>query len=121
VTRDIKALLAEEAEFSEQEREKTPKNLQRANRQPESPSQVYSVRVPVDRIEMLRIVAARLGKAPSALIREWVIENLDRVEFESKATESTVRFVSSVDYSLDIRRQIKAAVRDSTSVRRAML
>jgi len=44
---------------------------------PRSPAQVYSVRIPVDRIEELRVVAERQGKLPTALIREWVIERLD--------------------------------------------
>jgi len=43
-----------------------------------NPSQVYSVRIPVDRLEELRRVAESRGLAPSALLRSWVIERLDR-------------------------------------------
>lgn len=43
-----------------------------------SPSQVYSVRIPVDRLEELRRVAEARGLAPSALLRSWFIERLDR-------------------------------------------
>jgi hypothetical protein len=44
---------------------------------PQNPSQVYSVRIPVDRLEELRRVAARRGVPPSTLLREWVLERLD--------------------------------------------
>jgi hypothetical protein len=41
------------------------------------PAQVYSVRIPLDRIEQLRAFAGRVDTTPSALIRTWVIEKLD--------------------------------------------
>lgn len=44
---------------------------------PKDPSQVYSVRIPVSRIEELRRVASGKGLAPSTLLREWVLERLD--------------------------------------------
>src|SRR5512135_1666215 len=40
-------------------------------------SQVYAVRIPVDRMERLRELAAKLGVSPSSLIRQWVLERLD--------------------------------------------
>lgn len=46
-------------------------------RPPKQPSQVYSIRVPVERLEQLRKLAEERHVAPSALIREWVIERLD--------------------------------------------
>ena len=46
-------------------------------RPPKQPSQVYSIRVPVERLEQLRKLAEQRHVAPSALIREWVIERLD--------------------------------------------
>ena len=42
-----------------------------------SPTAVYSVRIPVDRIEELRQLAAGRGVAPTALIRAWVRAQLD--------------------------------------------
>ena len=45
---------------------------------PENPSQVYSVRIPTQRLEELRLVAARQRVAPSALMRKWVLERLDK-------------------------------------------
>lgn len=40
-------------------------------------SQVYSVRIPVEALERLRRVAEASEVAPSALMREWVLERLD--------------------------------------------
>ena len=42
-----------------------------------SPTAVYSVRIPVDRIEELRRLAADRGVQPTALIRSWVLAQLD--------------------------------------------
>src|SRR5271165_6133563 len=50
---------------------------------PKQPSQVYSVRIPVNRLEELRAVAAKQRLPPSALLREWVLERLDREHFGS--------------------------------------
>lgn len=44
-----------------------------------SPTAVYSVRIPVDRIEELRQLAAERGVQPTALIRTWVLAQLDAV------------------------------------------
>ncbi len=46
---------------------------------PREPSQVYSVRIPVEKLELLRRVAAEHHEAPSVLIRKWVLERLDMV------------------------------------------
>ncbi|MCA1676676.1 MAG: hypothetical protein LC799_32395, partial [Actinobacteria bacterium] len=42
-----------------------------------SPAAVYSVRIPVDRIEELRQLAADRDVQPTALIRAWVLAQLD--------------------------------------------
>jgi hypothetical protein len=47
---------------------------------PKNPSAVYSVRIPADRIEQLRRVAAERGVQPTALIRTWVLAQLDAAE-----------------------------------------
>ncbi len=46
-------------------------------RPPKEPSQVYSVRIPVDRLEQLRRVAEQRHLPPSTLLRDWVVERLD--------------------------------------------
>jgi len=38
---------------------------------------VYSLRIPVDRLEQLRRLAAEKHMTPSALMRAWVLERLD--------------------------------------------
>jgi len=38
---------------------------------------VYSVRIPVDRIEELRQLAIERGVPPTTLIRTWVLAHLD--------------------------------------------
>lgn len=45
-----------------------------------SPTAVYSVRIPVDRIEELRQLAAARSVAPTALIRAWVLAQLDAAQ-----------------------------------------
>jgi hypothetical protein len=47
---------------------------------PRNPSAVHSVRIPADRIEQLRRVAAERGVQPTALIRTWVLAQLDAAD-----------------------------------------
>ncbi|MGI9002512.1 MAG: hypothetical protein ACR2GH_12710 [Pseudonocardia sp.] len=42
-----------------------------------NPAAVYSVHIPVDRIEELRRLAEDRGVPPTALIRTWVLAQLD--------------------------------------------
>lgn len=58
----------------ENEVERSYAHIRRAT----EPSQVYSVRIPVARIEEMRRLASEYGQAPSALLRGWVLERLDR-------------------------------------------
>src|ERR1022692_2058781 len=75
---DITDLLAAEAEAAEQLSDEDDLGPNYAPRHPpRDPSQVYSVRIPVSRLEQLRQRAADEGVAPSALMRQWVIERLD--------------------------------------------
>jgi hypothetical protein len=46
-------------------------------RPPKEPSQIYSLRLPVSVVEQIRLLAASKGEAPTALLREWVLEHLD--------------------------------------------
>ncbi|MGO8956142.1 MAG: hypothetical protein ACLQFR_02025, partial [Streptosporangiaceae bacterium] len=80
---DIAGMLAAEAEAAEQLRDEDDLGETYVPRHPpRDPSQVYSVRIPVGRLEQLRQRAAAEGVAPSALMRRWVIERLDTDEFE---------------------------------------
>jgi hypothetical protein len=79
--RDILAREAAEAETvaeAEDRGERKAASGQRARRQASDPSQVYSVRIPVDRLEQLRRLAEQRGVAPTALMRQFVLERLDQ-------------------------------------------
>lgn len=78
--RDILAREAAEAELvaeAEDRGERKAAVGQRARRQASDPSQVYSVRIPVDRLEQLRRLAEDRGVAPTVLMRQFVLERLD--------------------------------------------
>lgn len=49
----------------------------RARRQSKDASQVYSVRIPVDKLEELRSLAEARGVQPTALMRQFVLERLE--------------------------------------------
>jgi hypothetical protein len=54
----------------------------RSKRAAVDPSQVYSIRIPVERIEDVRRLAASRHQAPTVMLRQWIIE---RIEAESEA------------------------------------
>lgn len=61
-------------------------------RPPREPSQIYSIRLPVSAIEQLRSLAITEGKAPTALLREWVLERLDmELKLKEKTPSSSAR------------------------------
>ncbi len=74
--RNIAELLAAEAEAIEEHRDDAVP-LVRSGRPAREPSQVYSLRVPTDKLEQLRIQAAHQHVTPSALMRLWVLERLE--------------------------------------------
>ncbi|MGH2776714.1 MAG: hypothetical protein ACRDJT_14975 [Actinomycetota bacterium] len=76
--------LAEEAELIQEDT--VPASARRKTRRAKDPSQVYSVRIPADRLEQLRRAAAARGSAPSALIRELVVAFLDDQPVEPTIT-----------------------------------
>lgn len=54
------------------------------------PSQIYSIRLPVSAIEQLRCLALTEGEAPTALLRQWVLERLDtELKLKEKAPSSS--------------------------------
>jgi hypothetical protein len=79
--KDIAATLAEVGEHSEREHDKVVKYV-RVGRPPKPDAergQVYSIRIPVERLEQLRLVAEANGKQPAAQARDWILERLDGV------------------------------------------
>lgn len=75
--RDIQDELAAVADEAEAHRDDEPRTRLRSRRPPRDPSQVYSIRIPVERLEELRRLAAERDTAPTALMRRWVLERLD--------------------------------------------
>lgn len=74
---DVSRMLEREAERFEEEKDRTTSRRRVTPRPAIDPSQVYSVRIPVSRLEELRALAERQGKRPSTMIRDWVLERLD--------------------------------------------
>jgi len=74
--KNIADVLAEEAEHAEQHRDDELAPGYRAQ-PPKEPAQVYSLRIPADRLDQLRSLAAERHQTPSALMRAWVLERLD--------------------------------------------
>lgn len=79
--RDMLAREAEEAEAAADAREaegRPETGGQRARAQAGEASQVYSVRIPAERLEQLRRLAEERGVRPTALLRQFVLDRLDQ-------------------------------------------
>ena len=59
---------------------------------PRVPAQVYSVRIPVDRIEELRQLAQVRCVQPTTLMRQWVLDRLDHERAPRRETTVVVRY-----------------------------
>lgn len=73
----IAEFLAAEAEEAERHLDDPPRPMFRSKRQSMDPSQVFSVRIPVAKLEQLRLLAVEVGISQSELIRRWTLERLD--------------------------------------------
>jgi len=73
----IADMLAAEAEEPERHRDEPSKPMFRSRRQASDPAQVYSVRMPVAKLEQLRRLAAKVETNPSSLMRQWILERLE--------------------------------------------
>ena len=95
MTSDIRKMLDDEAREAEERAGLEEKGVvpplpgQRARRQPSAPSQVYTIRIPLERLEELRRLAERIGEAPSALLRKWALERLDEEAGRSTNAQSS--------------------------------
>src|SRR4051812_9127246 len=79
--RDMLAREAEEAEAAAEAREaagSAETGGQRARAHAGEASQVYSVRIPVERLEQLRRLAEERGERPTTLLRQFVMDRLDQ-------------------------------------------
>ena len=98
--RDVRRMLSDEAEEAEQSRDESVGPMYRRARPSREPAQVYSVRMPVERLEQLRLAAKRVGMTPSALMRKWILERLDN---EIQGTSGGRRSLGLHTTDLDVR------------------
>lgn len=102
--KDARATLAEEAELFEKHKDDSREARDYAKPlPPRRPAQVYSVRIPVDRLAQLKTLADSQDVAPSTMIREWVLERLDSENDPStletiaeEAAKATARLKSAI-------------------------
>ena len=97
-------LLARVAEAAEADPDTDAEvNWARHQRPSKNPTAVYSVRIPVDRIEELRQLAVARNVQPTALIRTWVLAQLDAAkggDEEARKWENDVR--ATIDHLRDL-------------------
>ncbi|MGH3544851.1 MAG: hypothetical protein ACRDPW_02835 [Mycobacteriales bacterium] len=73
-SREIRTMLENEVAQAEARRDETPGTMFRARAA--APSNVYTLRMPADRLAELQEMAAEKHEQPSALARQWVMERL---------------------------------------------
>lgn len=74
----IAKVIAEEVQRAHREEDEEEKEFEYFRVPPaKDPSQIYSIRISVDKLERLRVLAKSRGLSPSALIRELVEARLD--------------------------------------------
>ncbi len=101
----IADVLAAEAEMAERTKDDPPGPRVRSQRPPKDPSEVYSLRIPIDRLDEVRRLAGQGHATPAALLRRWILERLD-VEAGRRP----------VDGSDEARRQVADALRKALAV-----
>lgn len=84
--RNVADVLAEVAEQAEQTRDVFTK-MYRSERLPSDPSQVYSIRIPVSRLDKIRRLATRYRMPPTSMLRQWILERLDFEEQSGGGSE----------------------------------
>jgi len=107
---DISRMLEKEAERFEKEKNKGGSRRYFTPPLAAEPSQVYSVRIPVGRIEELRALAAREGKQPSAMIRAWILQRLD-TELRQEAAGPSLISMTAVEGQIGISETHDTALR----------
>lgn len=98
---NIRETLAQEAADAEATRDEAPTQMHRARVSASGTSQVYTVRMPADRLAELRTVADQSGEQPSALMRRWVLERLDDERARQPDLAEVRRTLSDALHTLD--------------------
>jgi hypothetical protein len=90
---DIDAILRREAKAFDRELEREDDDRRPWGR-PRLPSgevgQIYSLRIPVERLAALQQLADRRGVQPTSLMRKWVLERLKREERKASKPNQVV-------------------------------
>jgi hypothetical protein len=73
---------------------------------PREPSQVYSLRIPVKKLKLLRHVAAEHNATPSALMRRWVLERLEAIAPDGQPQSSYHLGDDLVNRVIDLEQQV---------------
>lgn len=80
---DTQHMAAEDSAVEARAADDDPEGLVAHLRPPKAPSQVYTVRIPTNRLAQLRQLADERGVPPSVLLRSWAIAHLDAEQHES--------------------------------------
>jgi hypothetical protein len=88
--KDIRKKLEEVADLAERTREQPLRRFGRPPKPKGEVGQVYSIRIPVARIAELEEVAAARGEPPRTMLREWVLERLEKEAHAPKRGRSVV-------------------------------
>jgi len=64
-------------------------------------SQVYTLRMPAERLAELRAVAEQSGEQPSTLMRRWVLERLDAEHAHQPELADVQRALTDALHTLD--------------------
>lgn len=73
---------------------------------PRQPSQVYSVRIPVGQLDLLRRIAAERNEQPSVLMRRWVLERLEAVAPDGQIQTSFHPVDDLINRVIDLEQQV---------------
>ena len=112
---DMLARAAREAEEAEEriERGEQARPPSHRVRLPRDRAQVYSLRMPVDRLEQLRRAAEQVGVSLSTLMRTWVLERLNA---ENPALLELLRSLVREEVSREAGRRGRSQSRRRTEV-----
>lgn len=120
--RDVLAREAADAEANDVrldagETDETPVYSSRGGRG--GTSQVYSLRIPAERLAQLRHVADARGEAPTALLRRWVLERLDQEAGAPLSPDELAHLARLPQLAEQIRQVALHSVEDGRAVPRA--
>jgi uncharacterized protein (DUF4415 family) len=95
--KDIGEVLRNEADRMEKEADVDRRYVRTAA--PRNPSQVYSIRIPVELLEQLRQIAAESQTPTTAMLRQWI---LDRLAAEPRADDRLTSMSVPAEHSVEI-------------------